>query len=228
MVTSRMSSLAIMAAAVALGTAAASAPRIWDTDWDTGSAGKSREPAPAGGRKYKPNGKREVERRKRRQTPLSCAMSYILRSWSCLNPRCAAEFTASEACPACPQCGCVRVNWIPGGGHVGGTAKAADAELRALIDVFKLPDINSAERGRGAKKIAPQPVVDRHSGPMVNFGTGFSAPIAPGAGAMCVPSSQAVDFKVKAGIGRAHTAGKLGLPSVQSATSFDASHRPPR
>jgi hypothetical protein len=155
-------------------------------------------------------------------------MSYILRSWSCLSPRCAAEFTSPEPAPACPTCGNVRVNWIPGGGHVGGTAKAADSELRALIDVFKLPDINSAERGRGAKKIASQPVVDQKSGPMHQFAPGFATVVQPGARAMCVPSQQKVDFKAKLGTGVALGPGKLGLPGVQAGTAIEASHRPPR
>lgn len=160
--------------------------------------------------------------------PLCSRMSYILRSWGCLNTRCAASFTSPEPNPSCPTCGCVRVNWIPGGGHIGGTAKAADKELQALVDIFKLPDINSAERGRGAKKIATQPVVDKKSGPIHQFAPGFATVVTPGAGPMCVPSAQNVNFKAKIGTGVALGPGRLGLPAVQSATSFDASHRPPR
>lgn len=155
-------------------------------------------------------------------------MSYILRSWGCLNPRCESEFTSGEPAPSCPHCGNVRVNWIPGGGHIGSHAKAADKDLQALIDVFKLPDINSAERGRGAKKVATQPAVDPKAAPQMNFGMGFSAPIVPGAPAMCVPSTQAVDFKVKAGLNRQMGPGKLGLPGVQSATAIEASHKATR
>ncbi len=151
----------------------------------------------------------------------------VIRSWICGNARCGATFDSWEANPACSSCGCVRVNWKPGGGHIGGTAKAADKELRALADMFAMPDMNSAQRDRGAKKVAPQPVAD-HSGPMMQFGPGFAAPIPRGATAMCVPSSQHVDFKVKASAGVALGAGKLGLPSVQSGTAIEATHRPPR
>jgi hypothetical protein len=154
-------------------------------------------------------------------------MTEAIRSWQCLNARCNAAFTAWEMNPACTKCGCVRVNWIPGGGHIGGTAKAADAELRALIDIYKLPDINSAERGRGAKKIATPPQVDQRSGPAMQFAPGFSA-VAHPSQAVCVPSTSRVNFKTRLGTGAALGSGKLGLPSVQSGTAIEASHRPAR
>ena len=62
-------------------------------------------------------------------------MSGIIRSWQCLNARCKRRFEAWEPNPACPSCKCVRVDWVPGGGHIAGTAKAADAELRALLEL---------------------------------------------------------------------------------------------
>lgn len=158
---------------------------------------------------------------------LFCAMSYILRSWKCLNPRCAAEFTSGDANPACSTCGCVRVQWIPGGGHVGGTAKAADAELRALADIYRMPDINSAVRGERAKPAVRQPHVDPRSAPPIQFAPGFAA-VAHPSQAVCVPSVHNVNFKTRLGTGVAMGPGKLGLPSVQSGTAIEARHRPTR
>lgn len=119
----------------------------------------------------------------------------ILRSWICENRRCEHWFDAYEANPKCPDCGCVRVSWRPAGGHIGTKAKGADAELRALADIFKLPDLNSAERDRGAKKVNLPAA--QAGGEMRKFGE-FIAPVVPGAGAVCVPTSNKVDYKVKA------------------------------
>ena len=153
-------------------------------------------------------------------------MTDIIRSWQCQNSRCAKEFTAWENYPACPGCGCVRVQWIPGGGHVAGTAKAADAELRALADVFKMSDINSAHRDERAKpKLQPQANPGR-SVPNVQFAPGFTAPINPTA-AQCLPSTSTVNFKTRVGTGRALPTSR-SVPGVHSATAIEASHRPPR
>ena len=125
-------------------------------------------------------------------------MADILRSWQCMNVRCNRAFDAWEPNPECPACKCVRVNWIPGGGHLGGTAKAGDAELRALADIFKLNDMHSAEEGRGAKKVSLPPPAAPNSGPVHTFAGGFSAAINPAAGAQCVPTSNKIDYKIKA------------------------------
>jgi len=153
-------------------------------------------------------------------------MTEIIRSWQCQNSRCAQEFTAWEQYPACPGCGCVRVQWIPGGGHVQGTAKAADAELRALADCFKMTDINSAHRDERAKpKLAPQHNAGR-SVPNVQFAPGFTAPINPNA-AQCLPSTSTVNFKTRVAQGQ-RLAASRSVPGVQAGTAIEASYRPPR
>lgn len=115
------------------------------------------------------------------------------------------------------------MGWIPGGGHVAGTAKAADAELRALADHFRLDNMNSASRDRGAKIIkAPAPA---SSGPVHTFKGGFSAAINPSAGAQCVPTSNKIDYKVKAEPGNRLGPGALGMPGMRSHTAVEASHK---
>lgn len=148
----------------------------------------------------------------------------VLRTWHCQNGRCGKQFDAWETNPECPACGCVRVSWVPAGGHIkGASTKTGDAELRALADIFKMTDMNSAEEGRGAKKVrlpdAPTP-----TGPVHTFAPGFSASINPAAGAQCVPTANKVDFKVKASPGSALPASSV-FPNVRSNTAVEATHR---
>jgi hypothetical protein len=161
-------------------------------------------------------------------------MADIIRSWLCLNARCRSQFDAWDANPACPKCECVRVQWVPGGGHVAGSAKAADAELRALADCFKLGDINSARRDERAKPALKQPPVDRSQ--TMQFAPGFaSVPYARDAAGkvypVCQPSAQDVSFKVRSAARAAQDRtgvgpGKLGLPNVQANTTYQARHSP--
>ena len=154
-------------------------------------------------------------------------MADIIRSWLCLNSRCSTQFEAWDANPACSKCGCVRVQWVPGGGHVAGSAKAADAELRGLADHYGLGDINSARRDERAKpKLPPQPVVDRNT-PSINFGHGFTAPVHAGGAAMCIPSTSNVNFKARVATGRALPSSR-SVPGVHAGTTLEASHRPLR
>lgn len=149
----------------------------------------------------------------------------ILRTWHCQNTaRCGKQFDSWEPNPECPACHCVRVSWVPAGGHIRGEAtKGAEAELRALADVFRMTDMNSAEEGRGAKKVRLPAAAP--SGPVHTFAPGFSAPVAPGAGAACVPTSSQVDFKVSAGVGTALAPSKV-FPNVRNGTAVEAAHRP--
>ena len=123
----------------------------------------------------------------------------VIRHWQCMNARCSTQFESWDANPECPTCRCVRVQWIPGGGHVAGTAKAADAELRALADVFKMTDMHSAERDYAAKRVSTP--TSAGSAPM-QFGNGFAANVNPAAGAQCVPTANRINYKVKAGQGQ--------------------------
>jgi hypothetical protein len=159
-------------------------------------------------------------------------MTGIIRSWICENRMCAAWFDSYNPNPECPKCKCVRVSWRPNGGHIGGAAKGADKELRALADIFRMGDINSAEAGRGAKKVSLPPPPP-NSGPAMNFG-GFAAVVDPGSsrtsenpsGAQCVPTANNFNVKTRAGVGQALGPGALGLPSVRTNTIVEATHKP--
>lgn len=130
-------------------------------------------------------------------------MSGILRSWLCQNELCATEFDSWEPYPCCPRCKNVRTQWLPRGGHIAAKSPSLDGELRALADAFKMTDLASAREGERVKPALPAP--PSPSGPQMQFAPGFAA--APFARdrdgrvrAVCQPSSQGVDFKVKHGI----------------------------
>lgn len=149
-------------------------------------------------------------------------MADILRTWGCLNDRCGTHFEAWEANPACPSCGCVRVTWVPGGGHVGGdAAKSCDAELRALADVFRMTDMNSAERGRAAKKVVMQPAADQSQKP-ITFAPGFAA-VADPIRAVCVPSASPINVPVKTSIGQSLPRNRIA-GQMAGHTSFEGKH----
>jgi len=147
----------------------------------------------------------------------------VLRTWGCLN--CHAEFDSWESAPECPACECLRVTWVPKGGHIAGVSRSGDAEFKALADVFRLDDLRSAKAGESAKIVrAPQQTSPANGSPH-DFG-GFVANINPNLGSQCVPTANRVNFKTTATIGQQLGAGALGLPSVKSATAIDSSHRP--
>ena len=150
-------------------------------------------------------------------------MTGVIRSWICGNSRCSASFDSWEPNPSCPRCKCVRVSWKPGGGHIAGVAKAADAELRALADVFRMSDMNSASRDRGAKIVPVQ--APQAAGPVHHFPGGFSATVNPNVGAQCVPTANKMDFRAKVGMGTplAHS---RSIPGVHSHTAVEARHKP--
>lgn len=150
----------------------------------------------------------------------------VIRSWQCLNGACASEFQSWEDNPACPDCGNVRVQWIPGGGHCAGTAKSADAELRVLADAYGLSNLNSAERGRQSKVIAASPALALNA-PQKQFAPGFSTPIMTDAQGRpvptCLPSTAGVTHKVTATIGNKLT-GQMGTPGPAANAHVHARH----
>jgi hypothetical protein len=148
----------------------------------------------------------------------------VLRSWICDNSRCGAGFDAWEANPECPKCRCVRVSWRPAGGRIGNGAKSADNELRILADVFRMNDMNSADRGRGAKKVNLPPAPAPSGGNVHTFQGGFTAAIDPARGAQCVPTANKIDYKIKAGTDNRLTPNKA-YPGLNANTVVEATHK---
>src|SRR3974390_1440577 len=73
----------------------------------------------------------------------------LSRTWRCLAPQCGKAFHSYEkANPPCEHCGCVRVAWIPGGGHVGKVSPGYDRTLKSLAYDYGMSNINSPSPSR--------------------------------------------------------------------------------
>lgn len=106
-------------------------------------------------------------------------MAFILRSWQCLNRRCKSVFDHGDPNPACPKCGNVRVQWVPGGGHIGKVAPGMDRTLRGLADRFGLTNMGQrggTHAGEAAKPDLPTPRPIDPSAPMYRPAPGFEVP----------------------------------------------------
>ena len=125
----------------------------------------------------------------------------ISRDWRCMNDACGNMFHTYDDIPECPKCGCVRCDWIPGGGHIMGTAPRMDKRLRTLADDFGLTNLNSPSPSRlnRAKPPLEHRKVDYDGRPM-HFAPGFSSPISS-QGATCQPTSTPVNLRGKVSIG---------------------------
>ncbi len=129
-------------------------------------------------------------------------MSMLSHDLRCLNPRCGYEFhTFEKSNPPCPSCGCLRVDWVPGGGHIGNIAPRMDKRLRGIADQHGFTNLNSASPSR-LNRAAPRldvPPISPELG-IRQFAPGFSAPVSAH-GAICVPSSSPVNLRGKVVVG---------------------------
>jgi hypothetical protein len=101
-----------------------------------------------------------------------------------MNRACSRIFHSFEkGNPACTYCGCVRVAWVPGGGHAAKVAPQADATLRSLARDYGMANINSASQSRLGRAM-PKYEQKRADMPTMHFAPGFSAPVSS-AGATC-------------------------------------------
>ncbi len=146
----------------------------------------------------------------------------LLRSWRCLNRRCGRTFDSFEhANPDCTHCGCARVAWIPGGGHIGKVAPSADRTLRSLATNYAMTNMGSPSESRLNRAMPkfPQPVPNM---PVQHFAPGFSAPISS-AGATCQVSEASVDLRGRIATGVAlRPSGSV--PGPQFNTEFHGRH----
>ena len=108
----------------------------------------------------------------------------ISRDWRCLNPACKRICHSFEkGNPPCSYCGCVKVAWVPNGGHVAKVAPSADATLRSLARDYGMSNINSASQSRLGRAM-PKYEQKRADMPTMHFAPGFSAPVSS-AGSTC-------------------------------------------
>lgn len=122
----------------------------------------------------------------------------ISRDWICLNRKCGRTFHSFEkGNPECPECGCARVSWVPGGGHIAKQAPSADRTLRSLADKYDMPNINSGSQSR-LNRAMPKYDAPPADGPVTQFAPGFSAPFNMAGRATCDTSKNNVNFKTTA------------------------------
>jgi len=131
-------------------------------------------------------------------------MDGVLRSWQCMNRNCRATFDAWRDYPRCPKCKCVRTNWIPGGGHIGGERSGfIDKTLKELAGAYGMTNMNTGLReGERAMPALRQPPAAAPSDQM-QFAPGFAGTpyTIDNNGrvrAVCMPSTIPATAKVKA------------------------------
>lgn len=149
-------------------------------------------------------------------------MSFVSRDWQCQNKRCHAQFHSYEPHPECPKCGCVRVSWVPGGGHIS-NVKGLDASLNALAKNYGMGDINSASPSRLNRSMPKHPM-PKADGPMWRYAPGFTAPFNMQSNPTCEPSRERVNFKVTQAAGR-HVGGATQMrtgPAITAGTPMAA------
>lgn len=137
----------------------------------------------------------------------------ISRDFRCSNPECMQEFHTFEKVPECPYCHCVRVDWIPGGGHTAKVAPRADKTQRFFADAYGMSDMNSPSPSRLNRTMpaVPQKPFDMFNGMPIHFAPGFSSPISSQPGGTCTVSSSPIDMRGRIPVGSV-TQGRDGSP----------------
>lgn len=126
----------------------------------------------------------------------------------CLNPRCGNVFHSYEkANPPCPKCHCVRVGWVPGGGHIAKSSPQADRTLKSLSADYGMGNINSGSPSR-LNRAMPKYDHAPADGPVLNFGPGFSAPTNRSGRATCGTSVNNVNFRTTVAAEKAMTSSR--------------------
>jgi len=154
-------------------------------------------------------------------------MQGVLRTWWCQNTDCGVTFEEWHDYPACPQCGCVRTNWIPGGGHIASKSPGIDATFKDLAAVYGMTDIATARVGERAMPKINQPAA-HEVGPQMQFAPGFvgAAYTRDAAGnyrSVCSFSPHA-GVKVTAKVGQ-KLAPATNAPNPRSNAQFHGSYR---
>lgn len=144
----------------------------------------------------------------------------ISRDWQCLG--CNKQFHSYENNPECPGCGCVRVSWVPGGGHIGKIAPGADRTLRMLAADYGLTNLNSPSPSR-VNRAMPVTVPPSPSGSMGRkmWAPGFSSEVYQTS--HCAPSLNPPNLKGFQTVGRMMP---KGTDMMYRGTTPQARHRP--
>jgi hypothetical protein len=146
----------------------------------------------------------------------------LSRDWKCLARSCGKIFHSFEkGNPPCTYCGCVKVAWVPGGGHVAKVAPNADATLKSLAADYGLTNLNSGSHSR-LNRAMPKYEQRRADMPVKHFAPGFSAPVSS-LGATCQESEARVDVHGKVATNRSLPASR-SVPGPQVMTDIAGRH----
>lgn len=127
----------------------------------------------------------------------------ISRDWRCLNDDCGHVFHSYEkANPPCPTCGCMRVDWVPAGGHIlSGRTKRMDQSVRSIAAQHGMTNLNSpspSRNDRAAPKIDVPPLSPELG--VKHWGMGIASEFSRH-GPVCVESSNAINLRGKVSVG---------------------------
>src|SRR5262249_39389150 len=104
---------------------------------------------------------------------------------------CLAEFDSDGDHPPCPNCGGLRVKWLPRPVAIGKVAGGIDRDVRELADTYGMSDIRSPQRDRAAVVTAPsvgQPAAGLPFQPTQGWGMNLPAQALMGNGSsVCSP-----------------------------------------
>ena len=119
----------------------------------------------------------------------------LSRDWHCLNRTCGKQFHSyARGNPECPHCGCVRVSWVPGGGHIGKSSPGIDRTLNVLAADYGLTNLNSPSPSR-TNNAMPRRSTPRNANLLgvKQWAPGFSSPVYDTAS--CDVSTSAVNVR---------------------------------
>jgi hypothetical protein len=124
----------------------------------------------------------------------------ISRDWHCQH--CNTVFHSFERTnPPCPECGCVRVDWVPGGGHIMAVAPQMDKTLRTIAEQQGMTNLNSPSPSR-SNRAAPRlevPPLSPELG-VKHWGMGITSQFSRH-GPVCVEAANPVNLRGSVAVG---------------------------
>jgi hypothetical protein len=151
----------------------------------------------------------------------------IIRSYSCLNRRCRAEFDSDGDFPPCPRCRGLRVQWVPRPVAINSARTAAiDATARGLAADFGMTNFRTPVAGQAAMPPPAAPPDGNVFEPQKGWRIKLPDAALSGAGhAVCAPTGVIAKVKVDPNGGSLKENPGYGLDRMRSHTQIEGTHR---
>jgi hypothetical protein len=154
----------------------------------------------------------------------------ISRDWHCLNVECGRVFHSFEKSqPPCPSCGCLRTDWVPGGGHIMAVAPRLDARIRSIADQHGMTNLNSpspSRLDRAAPRVESPPLSPELG--VKHWGMGIYSQMSQH-GPVCIEASNPVHLTGKLPVGNFATprtaSGSIPGPAANAVVEYRSSQR---